>query len=111
MAASRPTATDETKPVVGAARTIVKSQTRMGPRRSPSSMPRKAAAEVEMPVPTPYIVPSMQPPTKGIKKPKRREPTKTWMPKATMWGRRRLQFSEGRRKRRRLSKAPARCRA
>ncbi|MFZ8809948.1 MAG: hypothetical protein ACO2PN_17820 [Pyrobaculum sp.] len=59
MAASRPTATDKTKPVVGAARAFVKSQTRMGPRRLPSSMPRKAAAEVEMPVPTLYITPSM----------------------------------------------------
>jgi len=85
-AASRPTATDMTKPAVGAARAFVKSQTRMGPRRLPSSMPRNAAAQVEMPVPTLYIVPSMQPPTKGIKKPKRREPTKTWMPNATAWG-------------------------
>jgi hypothetical protein len=58
-AASRPTATDMTKPVVGAARAFVKSQTRTGPRRLPSSMPRKAAAEVEMSVPTLYIVPSM----------------------------------------------------
>lgn len=59
MAALRPTATDKTKPVVGAARAFVKSQTRMGPRRLLSSTPREAAAEVEIPVPNLYMIPSM----------------------------------------------------